>query len=218
MEKHPVFSLNDAERHFASREYAKLFIHRQVKSGELKAVGRGLYSTSNDSFAIASNIIFPSYLSFLTASYLYGITQIIPIRLQMASPKKRKSVEFEGYNIEFIPLRDLWGYHKEKMGENEIFVADFEKLLIDAFAKPKEMGNFEEIEKLFDKTQKLDEEKLKQYLIRAGSERIFRQVGYLLQKHRGIDISGTMSIDRNYHTLNPFQKGKEINQKWRLWI
>ncbi len=215
---HPVLSINDAERHFASRAYAKLFLHRQMSNGRLKRVGDGQYSASDDAFSIASNLIPPSYLSFLTASHLYNITQIIPIRLQVACRKKRKKTEFEGYSIDFIPVSMMWGYHKEKRGEDEIFLADFEKLLIDAFDRPKEMGNFEEIEMLFEEERELDVEKLKQYIIRAGSGKIYRQIGYLLEKHRGIDISKTMEIDRNYFQLNPFQKGKKKDKKWRLII
>jgi len=88
--------------------------------------------------------------------------------------------------------------------------------MIDAFLKPECMGNFQEIENVFANAPEPDIEKLRGYLQRLGSERVWRQAGYLLEKHRGIDISGLMEMSRNYYPANPFAKGSGINRKWRL--
>jgi predicted transcriptional regulator of viral defense system len=218
MKAYPVFSLNLAVRHIGDKDYAKQFLHRKKMRKEIINIKNGLYSASQNVFAVASNIIHPSYISHLSASYLYGATQTIPIRIHIASPKRIRSIEFSGYKIEFITSKSLWGFHKEKMGNEEIFLVDYEKLLIDAFDKPQHMGNFSEIENLYENSQKIDVQKVKDYLLRKNSERIYRQVGYMLQKHRNVDIFGLMRLGRNYFCLDKFSKSKKIERKWRLFI
>ncbi len=218
LKKHPVIRFNDAVRRLGSRAYAKLFLHRMAKAGRIKRITKGIYSTSDDVFAIASNIHYPAYISFISASYLYGVTQAIPIRVYVAAAKKFKSLDTAGYQLEFVQTREVWGYHKEKHGEGEVFIADIEKLMIDAFLKPECMGNFYEIERLFSGLLKPDTEKLKEYLLRLNSQRVYRQIGYMLEKQMGIDISGWMELDRNYYTLNHFKPGKRVDRKWRLRV
>ena len=64
--------------------------------------------------------------------------------------QRRKSINFERYDIKFIPLEYFFGYRKIRTDEGDIFLAENEKLLIDALLRPKECGNFDEIEKMFD--------------------------------------------------------------------
>ncbi|OIO20763.1 hypothetical protein AUJ17_05460 [Candidatus Micrarchaeota archaeon CG1_02_47_40] len=184
------------------------------KKGILHKAARGIYSASEEVFAVASNIHYPSYVSFLSASYLYGFTETIPRIVSIAAAKKYSKIEFKGYTIEFVRMKELWGYKNE----NGVFLAEPEKLLIDAFLKPKSMGNFEEIERLFGGSLEINAEKLKTYLKKTNSDRVYRCVGYMLEKHRKIDISRLMRIDRNYYELNPFESGAGINRKWRLKV
>ena len=216
MHKHPVIRFVDVVRRFNSREYARLFIHRKVKEGKIKRVMRGIYTASEDMFSIASNIYIPSYISFLSASYYYGLTETIPLKISIATPKSYNQIWFNGYELEFIHMRYMWGFHKEN---NQAFIADLEKLAIDAFLKPNKMGNFIEIENVFNSNIKLDIRKLKGYLKKINSNKLFRRVGYMLEKYRDIDISNIMNIDNNYYTLNPFKhKKKNLDKKWRLFI
>lgn len=216
LKKSPVIRLNRIARRVNGKEYAKLLAYRMAKEGTLKRVARGAYTASDDIFSIASNLYYPSYISFLSASYRYGFTETIPRIIYVAAAKRHKPIDFEGYAIEFVPLKSLWGYHKE---EDDVFLADVEKLMIDAFLRPEAMGNFEEIERVFENSAKIDVGKLCRYLKRLGSNKIFRQVGYMAEKYGKGDISSLMKIDRNYHNLNPFKKkGGRINEKWRMRI
>jgi len=218
LESYPVLRFNDAVRHFNSREYARVFLHRMAKAGRVRRITKGVYATTNDIFAIASNIYYPSYISFLSASYLYGFTQTIPIAVYVATTESHKPLEVLGYRIEFVRMREMWGYRKERRGDADAFIADVEKLMIDAFLKPEQMGNFHEIERVFASSTKLDVGRLREYLLRVGSGKVYRQVGFMLERHRRIDIWGWMEVDRNYYSLNPFQPGKRINTKWRLRV
>ena len=142
----PVFHLNDIARRTKSQGYARLAAHRLVKEGLVKRITRNAYTSSDDIFAIASNMHHPSYISFLSASYRHGFTETIPQRVYVASATRHRTIEFDAYVIELVPFRHIWGYHKEGEGPHLAFIADPEKLMIDAFIKPACMGNFSEIE------------------------------------------------------------------------
>lgn len=98
------------------------------------------------------------------------------------------------------------------------FLVEDEKLLIDAFLRPKECGNFDEIRKIYENA-KISEKKVVEYLRRVGRQSIIKRVGFLLEEVRGIDLSDKFHLDRNYVILNPFyKKWKRINPKWRVKI
>jgi len=218
LRERPIITINEIARRAGSPDYARLLAHRLVKAGKLIRVAHGAYSSSDNIFAIASNIYYPSYISFISASYLQGLTQAIPVTVYVATVVRHPSVEAMGYTLKFVHLGSIWGYHKERQGEEDVFVADIEKLMIDAFLTPECMGNFQEIENVFSRSPAPDLGRLKEYLQKLGSGRVYRQVGYMLQKHKGIDISGWMAIGRNYCEANPFSNGKGTVAKWRLMI
>ncbi|MBI5636244.1 hypothetical protein HY993_04750 [Candidatus Micrarchaeota archaeon] len=218
MEKFPVIRLNEIARRTKSKAYAKLLVHRLVRAGKLTKAARGAYSAFEDVFSVASNLYFPSYVSGLSASYRNGLTEAIPISITVITGGKHKKIEYKKYVVEFIDSKQLWGYHKEGKDNGVVFAADLEKLLLDAFLHPRQFGNFEEIENAFKNSENIDVEKLKAYLLRLNSNKVYRQVGCLLERHQGTDLSGLMPVNKNYYRLNPFiGKGRKLNKKWRLF-
>jgi len=215
----PVFRVQDVERiAFCGREYAKLILNRLKKRGLVKKVARNTYTTHDNIFIVASNITSPSYISFWSASYFLGYTEQIVNTVYVAVTRRIAPLRFEGYAIEFVPLRRFFGYKKVKTNEGEMFVAEDEKLLIDAFLKPDRCGNFDEIEKIFQKA-KIDKDKVILYLKKTGNQNVIKRVGFLLERTRGIDLSGSFTLDRNYVILNPFSKAWEkTDAKWRVRV
>lgn len=214
-----VFKVQDIERiAYCDRRYGKLILNRLKKRGLIKKVTRNVYTTKDNIFVIASNIVYPSYISFWSASCFLGYTEQILNTVQVATTRRVKPIKFEGYEIKFILIKDFFGYKKLRTGEGGIFIAEDEKLLIDAFLKPKEMGNFDEIEKIFENAN-ISEEKIITYLKKTGKQTIIKRVGFLLEKIKGYDISKSFELDKNYVLLNPFSKNwKKIDSKWRIKI
>jgi predicted transcriptional regulator of viral defense system len=215
----PVFRIQDIERiAYCNRNYAKQILNRMRKRKLIKRIRRNTYTTKDNVFVIAGSIIHPSYISFWSASYFLGYTEQIVNTIQVATTVRAKPIEFEGYTIKFIPLKHFFGYKKLRTEEGEIFIAENEKLLIDAFLKPRECGNFGEIKKMFENAD-ISEEKIINYLNRVGRQSIVKRVGFLLEKAKGYDISKYFRLDRNYVLLNPFSKRwKKINSKWRVKV
>ena len=215
----PVFRLHDIERfEKCSREYAWQVLNRLTKRGLIKRVAENAYTTKSDINVIASNLTYPCYMSFWYASYYLGYTEQIVNTVQVATTAKKRSVDFENYRIKFIPIGHFFGYRKIISSEGEMFIAENEKLLIDAFLRPKECGNFDEIVKMFENA-KVSEEKMAEYLKKIGLQSIIKRVCFLLEREKGMDMSGEFRPDKNYAILDQFSnKWNEINSKWRLKV
>jgi len=215
----PIFRVQDIERVAScDRKYAKLILSRLKKIKLIKRVTKNVYTTKDNIFVVASNITYPSYISFWSASYFLGYTEQIVNMIQIATTRRIRPVEFEGYKIEFVNMKHFFGYKKIETNEGEMFIVEDEKLLIDAFLKPEKCGNFDEIEKMFTGAN-ISKDKIVSYLKKTGTQSITKRVGFLLEKTKGIDVSESFKLDRNYVILNPFlKKWKMVDAKWRIKI
>ena len=211
-----IFTLSDVSRLVSSREYAKQVLHRLKKKGLIQRVTQNIYTTKDNAYSIASHISTPSYVSFWSAASFLGYTEQLLHIVHVATTRKVKGVSFGGYQIRFIPIKELYGYRKVNTNDGELFIVEPEKLLIDCFLRYKLMGNFDEIIKVFEKAT-ISEEKVIEYLRRVKKQSIVKRVGYLLEKLRNIDVSMYFTLDTNYIRLNAFSKRKTANNvKWKV--
>jgi predicted transcriptional regulator of viral defense system len=212
-----VFSISDISRITnANNKYSKLIIARLLKRNLIKKVTFNRYTLKNNIYVIASNLVYPSYISFWSASYYKKYTEQVPRIIQIAATIRKKEIMYEGYKIEFIKIKDFFGYKKEITSEGEVFIAEDEKLLIDSLLNWKKMGNFDEIKKVFINSE-ISEEKIVDYLKRINNQSLIKRLGFLLEKHKSINISQNFKFDRNYIYLSPFSnKQNKINKKWRI--
>lgn len=218
----PIFTVNDAARILdTDKEYARLYLHRLKSKGVMLAVERNKYSLADThSYAIASNLVFPSYISFLTAMHYYGATTQIPGTIYIASTSSKKSLDFEGYSINFIKLKKerFFGYSRVKFQNKFIFMAEKEKMIIDSLLLPQYCPIDETMRALGDKDLKIDS--LIEYGIRMDSIVTLKRLGFLLEL-KGIDVFAQLKdkLNAKYDPLTPFLPGKgEKNRKWKLII
>jgi predicted transcriptional regulator of viral defense system len=222
LRKRPVFRRQDIERYANyDSKYAKLILNRLLHRKLIKRVWRNAYTTKDNINVIASNLIYPSYISFWSASYFLGYTEQIVNTIQIATTSNVNRIvliTFENYKIKIIPIKSFFGYKKLATNDGDIFIAEDEKLIIDAFLKPKECGNFDEIIKIIENSS-ITEDKLVTYLEKVNKSSISKRVGYLIEKIKEIDISKSLELDNNYIMLNPFsRKSNTINAKWRIRV
>jgi len=221
LKQKPVFRIEDVQKVSGKkREYATLIIHRLKKKGIIRKITKNRYTTKNSIYAIASNLIYPSYISFWSASAFLGYTEQMPSIIQVAVTRKLNPVEFEGYKIKFIKLskKEFFGYKKIITDEGPIFIVENEKLIIDALNKQEECGNPAEIEKII-KNADVDINKIIDYLKLTGNHALTKRVGFILEKIKNIDISKEFKLNRNYIILNQFSgKWDKINSKWKVKI
>lgn len=201
--------------------YASLVLRRLVSRGVLRKVTRNKYTASSNIYEIATNLFTPSYLSFWSASQYYGYTEQILSMLQIVTTKPHKDIHFEGYTFTFLPFpkKYFFGYSKIPTSHGFLFIAEREKLLLDVLLRPKEIGNFDEVLKIFKQTD-VKKETIISLLKTAGSASLTKRVGFFLDQYKGIDISRNISFkDKNYVSAAFFHsRAKTTVSKWRIKI
>jgi predicted transcriptional regulator of viral defense system len=113
-----------------SRAYASLFLFRNKR---LRLAERGLYYTREATeYEVASNIVYPSYISLVSALRFHNATQQMPNIIYVITTKRHKPIKnLNGYRVEFKNVKKelMFGYRKV----DDVFVADLEKAIIDMY-------------------------------------------------------------------------------------
>jgi len=211
-----VFTLKDAARVLGKPPaYARLFLSRLARRGEILRVERGKYCLPDaDELEVASNLVYPSYVSFLSALAFHRLTTQIPIQVQVACARQKKPIDFGGVRMEFIKLKKAALFGFRRFGN--AFVAEPEKAVVDGLYLPERLPISEAFYAL--KQEEMDIGKLCEHAERLGSQTVKRRLGFLLEK-AGIRWNVRLKIGKatRYVLLNPFL-GKEgrKNKKWMI--
>ncbi|MBI5392656.1 hypothetical protein HZA96_02195 [Candidatus Woesearchaeota archaeon] len=220
----PVFSLQDAAKMIEKKKgYARLYLYRLKRKEYIKEIEKGKYSISDDIYEIASNVVFPSYISFLSAFSLYGLTTQIPKRIQIIAAKPKKELIVDDSTIEFITFKNknIFGYERTKIGVHYGMIAEKEKAIIDALYLPQHCPISETFEVL--KNKEFDIDKLVDYALQMDSIILLKRLGYLLELVEfNIFEKVKHKLNQRYDLLNPFlpASNKECikSMKWKLII
>jgi len=216
-----VFGVSDIARITGKdRGYACLFAKRLKNRGLIKSVEKGRYVfPDTDPLIVASNLVHPSYISFLSGLAYYHRTTQIPVETQVVYSKSKKSVKYDDSTISFVKLRKerVFGYRREKLGNGFTFVGEIEKVIVDALFLPRHCPVSETFNAL---KEGVDVEKIINYALRMNSIVTLKRLGYLLDL-TDIDVYDKLKkhINVRYDTLSPnvLRKG-EKNRKWCLLI
>ena len=212
-----VLTLSDISRIIRKdRRYAALYIKRLNDRGVINRIEKGKYALPDtDPLVVATNLVIPSYISFLSGLAYYHKTTQIPITIQVATTVSRKDVSY-GSRITFVRFnrKRIFGYRKEKIGDRYVFIGEIEKVIVDSLFMPKCCPISETINAFDD----IDTEKILNYALKMESIVTLKRLGYLLELN-GIDAYAKIKnhINERYDLLNPLlpPDGKN-NQKWRI--
>ena len=215
-----VFTIQDVARLIkSSRSYVYTYLSRLESKNYVVRVERGKYALEGTQVQIiATNLLYPSYISFLSAFYFHGRTTQIPIEIDVICTKQKRSIRYEGYVIKFVTFqpKNVFGYRKIKDG-GFWFLGDIEKSIIDSLYLPRYCS----IHDVFDAMKEgIDDEKMIQYALKMGSTAMLKRVAFLLERI-GIDVYDKIrdKINNKYDFLDPYNIRKgEKSKKWRLVI
>lgn len=136
----PVLTTNDLAKFTrGKRKYASLLAHRMMQRGWLLRVERGKYMLPETPvWAVASHLVFPSYISFLSGFYLNELTEQLPRTVAVVVTKPRKRLDVQGVPIYFVtfPPSRFGSYRKISVDEWPVFVAEPERAVADALYLP----------------------------------------------------------------------------------
>ena len=217
LDKLPVFGVDDV-CHITGkdRKYAKLKLSRMHKKGLVKRIMRDKYTRKRNPFVIASHLYQPSYISYWSASQFYGYTDQLPITIKVVTDKARESFDFDNVRFDFIKSKNIFGFRTIRIAEGRIYIADPEKLLIDAVSRPDLMGNEGEVLNVYESVSP-NTKKLIKYLKHQSVLSVTKRVGSLIEFTQRIDISRAFTLDRNYTKgITGLSMSDDLLKKWRI--
>jgi predicted transcriptional regulator of viral defense system len=160
----PAFRAKDIELIVQERQYNWVLLHNLVKSGSVKRITKGWYSTRDD--PIVSVFAFrPAYLGLQEALSLRNLweqeTNVVLVTPLMVRPGMRR-VMGSNVIIHRIKVGHFFGFEYLKYGDMAIPVSDAEKTLIDLVYFNESPGR-DVLKKI---ARNVDAEKLEDYLKR----------------------------------------------------
>lgn len=186
------------------------------KKKAIKSIGKRKFSLSEtNEFEIASELNFPSYISFWSALNYYNFSDNNPKKIFIATTKYSKEI----YPFKYITLlkQRFFGY----VSVGKITIAEKEKAILDCLLFPKYSGGIKEIKKAIEISIKyLNKKKLINYALRLKSKAVIRRLGFLLEELGFKNLKSLENkIGKGYELLDPTLKKKDnLNKKWLLDI
>lgn len=225
-----VFSVDEASKLTSlpkPKIYALIFFLK--KKGWIKEIEKGKYALLSMSglptaslFSIATNIIWPSYVSFLSALNYYGFTEQVPRRIFVATTRRKKEITSDILSIHFIKLspKRFFGYKKIE----DFIISEKEKAIIDSLFLLKYVSLEEVAKCLYNARKEISVKKLVEYALRMKSHSLLKRLGYLLQILR-IKASNKLieslkkNLGKGYSLLDPYKEKKGYYDKeWKLIV
>ncbi len=214
----PVFSLKELKaltgRSPATLKKSLLKLKQNHLIWEL---GKGQFAFPQDRYTLASNLLFPSYISFTNALYYHHLIDGTSSLVYVASSKSKKDIVLEGFTIKFLrqPSHRFFGYRKEMFMGKELFMAEKEKAVADALCFP-ELFPLKETRQALSRGLEIN--RLAAYTLRNAFPPAIKRLGYLLET-LGITLPQELKekITKKYDLLNPAkEKAGEKNKTWKL--
>jgi len=211
-----VFTVNDLKKITGlKKEVVYVYLNRMLNKNFINKVERGKFALYKDPFMVSTQLVYPSYISFLPAFYLHGKTTQTINEIIAVTSKRRKNIEIFDMKIKFVRLapRLMFGFRLVEKGNSYIFLADLEKTIIDSLYLPR----YCPLSETFEAIRDANLEKLLDYASRFGIEAINRRLGYMLEL---LEIKSNLKVKgKTVYKLDPTIKSHgKFNSKWKLYV
>jgi predicted transcriptional regulator of viral defense system len=205
-------------------------IHNTLRSLEKKGliirIKRNCYAPeriiSENLFAVATESIKPSYISFWTALSHFGFTeQQVPV-VQLVSTKQVAENRIRQHRIQVTTFKPKMFYGYARI-EGAV-LAEREKALVDSLYLPEKCGGLDELAKcLSNSWGQINHKKLIKYTVQFGNSSLVSRMGYLIES---LQLEGERFLkelipykSKGYILLSP---GKtrilRHSSKWRIIV
>jgi len=212
-----LFSVNDLCLLLEINRIKTYNILKALKKKKIiKSIGKRKFALSEkNEFEIASELNFPSYISFWSALNYYGFSDNNPKKIFIITTKYSKDIG----DFKYVTLSKKRFFGYTSIGK--IAIAEKEKAIIDSLLFPKYSGGIKEIEKSLKKAlNEIDLKKTINYALKVESRAVVRRLGYLLDS---LGIKDLKELEKNlgsgFELLDPtLEKKNNLNKKWLLDI
>ena len=215
-----VFTTEDISRIIRQNpSYVYTYLNRLTKRNLIIRIEQGKYTLPGTPVeSVTTNLLYPSYISFLSAFYYHKVTAQIPKEIIIVSVRSKKAIQYQGYNIKFVKFKPekVFGYNRNKNG-NVWYLGSKEKSIVDSLYLPANCGISDSQIAL---RKGINKNKMIKYGLKMNSKVTLKRMGYLLDS-TGIDVYDILKshLNRKYDPLDPMLPKKgEKDKKWKLII
>ncbi|MEW5936626.1 MAG: hypothetical protein AB1665_02250 [Candidatus Thermoplasmatota archaeon] len=216
-----IFTVADAVRvSGGKKDSVYLFLSRLAGRRQIIRIEKGKYALKGVEPRIAAtNLIFPSYISFISGLYHHGRSSQMPREIQVVTSTTKRGIEYEGYAVRFVRFSPgrLFGYERRKDHRTPWFIGELEKVIVDSLYLPR----YCPVSECWSAMREgIDAEKLITYARRMASLVTLKRACYLLEQ-MGRDVPEKIHevISKKYDPLNPLlPREGERDRHWRLII
>ncbi len=177
-----VFTLGDAARimHKDNGYVSKML----ASNRKVVRIERGKFFINKgkiwDLYEIASQLVFPSYISLFSAFQYYSVTEQIVKRFSVITLRRHRTIFVDNNTIEFIAIRRerFFGYTRDQ----NRYVAFLEKAIVDSiYLNTPPLSYVEEAFLAAFNRKKIEVDRLIDYSIEMKSKKVMKSVGHLLE-------------------------------------
>jgi predicted transcriptional regulator of viral defense system len=208
-----------------SNNFSDKSLRKLIDSDFIRVIEKGKYCRHNfaDEYVIGNFLAKNSGVAYWTAMNLHGLTEQIPnvVYVQTTQAKENKTIFGVRYRFIRIKKEKLIGFKAVGYGNNEYFITDIEKTIVDCFDLPKYSGGYNEIIKAFDKAG-LKPQKMVKYCRAINNIAVTKRLGYLCElldkPNMDYFIRFAQSIRNEKYNLfeSDGDKTGKTNRRWRL--
>jgi predicted transcriptional regulator of viral defense system len=167
------------------------------------------------------------YLSHGTAMEIHGMVTQPQFVIQVATPKKIRSIHIMGTEFRFIPCKSEWFFgltHHWVTKQEKVTVSDLERTVIDGLRQPEHCGGVSEVAKgIWMRREAIHVSRLIEYAIKLDVGAVIRRLGYIMELYEiGSQTDRKILLDHltnTYVRLDPLlPAGGKFFRKWRLQL
>ncbi len=207
-----VFTLSDVSKlTLKRRNYLSRLLSTNSK---IKKIERNKYYLNGANInEVASNIVEPSYVSFMAAFRFYDLTTQIPAKVSVVAIKRHEAIFFENMRIEFktVNRKRFFGYRKV----GNAMIALPEKAILDSLYLRE--PSFTDVEEALSKgleEKTIDVRKLMNYAKEMKSAVLINRLGFILED-LGVDAS-RLNKHKSRVKVLLFGRGTKENRRWNV--
>jgi len=224
LQEYPTFNIDTfANIIDKDKTYAKMHLNRLKNRGIVKQIQRNVYTVQEDPMIIASRIIWPSYISLWAALRYHNLTEQIPNKISVITPRSKscKNIQIMNTTIVFEKIQPsyFFGFSKIKIQDFEVFIAEPEKALIDAVLL-KKISTSEIYFILQENIKNISTKKIVDYILRTKNNALAKRFGWMLESLGCNNVK--YLTKQTYKTLIPLdvslRKSGLNNKKWGVIV
>jgi len=169
------------------------------------------------------------YISHYSAMDIHNMLTHPITKVFITTPKqeykKRRIVGNTTFEFIYVTAKNIWGAQKTWVTKSEqVRVSDIERTIIDCLYRPKYSGGIlETVKGLWIQKEKIDFDKLLNYVFKLNKIVVIKRLGYILET---LDLKDTNYLDKlrkkinnKYYVLDPLlSTEKTYRNLWKLIV